>query len=160
MTDARARIHAMFPLDEAATTELDQRLDALVVEALVKAGVQYVDCPACGAAQPVGGECGNCAFKARMAAELAERGLATAEAASATPTDINRRARLLHEMALGARWKSGDVVAWYETQGLTGLDARAARHDLAVLCDSGAITQHDDRGVRYYTLNTRKDVRP
>lgn len=72
---ARARVHAMFPLDEAATTELDQRLDALIVEALVKAGVQYVDCPACGAAQPVAGECGTCAFKARMAAELAARGL-------------------------------------------------------------------------------------
>lgn len=75
MTDARARIHAMFPLDEAATAELDTRLDALIVEALLAAGVQYVDCPVCGAAQPVGGECGTCAFKARMAAELAARGL-------------------------------------------------------------------------------------
>ena len=82
MTDARARIHAMFPLDEASTAELDRRLDALVVEALIKAGVQYVDCQVCGAAQPVGGECGTCAFKARMAAELAARGLtAPAEAA-------------------------------------------------------------------------------
>lgn len=75
MTDARARIHAMFPLDEAATAELDLRLDALIVEALIKAGVQYVDCPVCGAARPVGGECGTCAFKARMAAELAARGM-------------------------------------------------------------------------------------
>jgi hypothetical protein len=76
MTDARASIHAMFPLDEAATAELDLRLDALIVEALIKAGVQYVDCPVCGAAQPVGGGCGTCAFKARMAAELAARGMA------------------------------------------------------------------------------------
>jgi hypothetical protein len=34
MTDARARIHAMFPLDEAGTAELDLRLDALVAEEL------------------------------------------------------------------------------------------------------------------------------
>lgn len=78
-----------------------------------------------------------------------------------TPTDTNRRARLLHEMAGGGRWKSGDVVAWYEREGLTGLGVRAARHDLAVLRDSGAITQHDEKGVRFFTLNsiTRKDVR-
>jgi hypothetical protein len=82
MTDARAAIHAMFPLDEAATAELDLRLDALVVEALLAAGVQYVDCQVCGAAQSVGDPCGNCAFKARMAAELAARGLtAPADAA-------------------------------------------------------------------------------
>ena len=31
---ARARIHAMFPLDETATAELDQRLDAHRVEVL------------------------------------------------------------------------------------------------------------------------------
>ncbi|MGA6223522.1 hypothetical protein ACPESV_24695 [Streptomyces umbrinus] len=68
--------------------------------------------------------------------------------------DTNRRARLLHEMTLGARWKSGDVVRWYETQGLTGLGTRAARHDLAVLRDSGAITQHDEKGVRFYTRAT------
>ena len=80
MSDARAAIHAMFQLDEAGTAELDRRLDALVVEALVKAGVQYVDCPVCGAAQPVGGECGTCAFEARMAAELAARGMTAPEA--------------------------------------------------------------------------------
>jgi DNA-binding transcriptional ArsR family regulator len=71
--------------------------------------------------------------------------------------DTNRRAHLLHEMALGARWKSGDVVRWYEAQGLTGLGVRAARHDLAVLRDSGAITEHDEKGVRFYTRNPRKD---
>lgn len=79
MTDARAAVHAMFPLDTAAEAELDVRLDALIVEALVKAGVQYVDCPVCGAAQPVDGACGTCAFKARMAAELAARGLTVPE---------------------------------------------------------------------------------
>lgn len=85
MTDARASIHAMFPLDEAATAELDRRLDALVVEALVAAGVQYLDCQVCGAARPVVGDCPTCAFKARMAAELAARGMAN-PAATAPPT--------------------------------------------------------------------------
>lgn len=80
-----------------------------------------------------------------------------AQSATATPTDTNRRAQLLHEMALGGRWKSGDVVRWYERTGITGLGVRAARADLAILRDSGAITQHDERGVRFYTLNTRKD---
>jgi DNA-binding transcriptional ArsR family regulator len=73
--------------------------------------------------------------------------------------DTNRRAHLLHEMALGARWKSGDVVRWYQAQGLTGLGVRAARHDLAILRDSGAITEHDEKGVRFYTLNSQKGSR-
>jgi hypothetical protein len=65
--------------DETAMIRL---VDALIVEALLKAGVQYVDCPVCGAAQAVGRPCDTCAFKARMAAELAARGLtAPAEAA-------------------------------------------------------------------------------
>jgi hypothetical protein len=75
------------------------------------------------------------------------------------PADTNRRARLLHEMAHGARWKSGDVVRWYQAQGLTGLGVRAARHDLAVLRDSGAITEHNEKGVRFYTLNSQKGSR-
>lgn len=62
--------------DEASMIRL---VDAVVTEALLKAGVQYVDCQVCGAAQPVAGECGNCAFKARMAAELAARGLTAPE---------------------------------------------------------------------------------
>ncbi|MFJ8995552.1 hypothetical protein ACIRQH_34750 [Streptomyces sp. NPDC102279] len=76
------------------------------------------------------------------------------------PADTNRRAHLLHEMALGDRWKSGDVVRWYATRGLTGLGVRAARHDLAILRDSGAITQHDEKGVRLYTRNIQKGSRP
>lgn len=82
---------------------------------------------------------------------------ATPAGATATPTDTNRRARLLNEMAYdGGRWKSGDVVAWYKTQGLTELGANTARRDLAALRDSGAITQHDEKGVRFYTRTTAK----
>jgi predicted hydrocarbon binding protein len=77
---ARASIHAMFQLDEIASAELDRRLNALIVEALLKAGVEYVDCPVCGAAQAVGKPCDMCAFKASIAAELAARGLAVTEA--------------------------------------------------------------------------------
>lgn len=63
--------------DETAMIRL---VDALIVEALLKAGVQYVDCPVCGAAQAVGRPCGMCEFKARIAAELAARGLTAPEA--------------------------------------------------------------------------------
>jgi hypothetical protein len=71
--------------------------------------------------------------------------------------DTNRRARLLSAISLGGQWKTGTVVAWYERHGLTGFGIRAARQDLAILRDSGAIIQHDEKGVRYYTLATRKD---
>jgi hypothetical protein len=98
-------------------------------------------------------------YDAERATKTEEK--ASAQAPTATPTDTNRRARLLHEITFdGGRWKSGDVARWYQTQGLTGLDVRAARHDLATLRDSGAITQHDTAGVRFYTRasrTTRKD---
>lgn len=72
---------------------------------------------------------------------------------SPTPADTNRRARLLFEMSRGGRWKSGDVLRWYQDNGITGLGTRAARHDLAVLRDSGRIHQHDEKGVRYFTAD-------
>ena len=71
--------------------------------------------------------------------------------------DRQRRARLLAEISRGGHWKTGMVVAWYERHGLTNFGIRAARQDLAILRDSGAITQHDEKGVRFYTLATRKD---
>ena len=71
--------------------------------------------------------------------------------------DRQRRSRLLAEISRGGHWKTGTVVAWYERHGLTNFGVRAARQDLAILRDSGAITQHDEKGVRFYTLATRKD---
>ncbi|MEU7399957.1 hypothetical protein [Streptomyces sp. NPDC044948] len=65
--------------------------------------------------------------------------------------DTTRRAHLLHAIHAGGRWKSGSVARWYEEHGYTGLGLRAARHDLAVLRDSGALVQHDEKGVRFYT---------
>jgi hypothetical protein len=74
------------------------------------------------------------------------------ERADATPTDTARRAHLLHTITTqGGRWKSGTVARWYEANGYTGLRLRAARRDLAVLRDAGALIQHDDQGVRYFT---------
>lgn len=78
---ARARIHAMFNLDETAETELNARLDAYRVEVLIQAGVEYEDCPVCGAAQAVGRPCNTCAFKARIAAETGARVTVPAPAA-------------------------------------------------------------------------------
>ena len=158
---ARARIHAMVTLDEHAETELDQRLDDfaawLLHGAAESAEAIHQHCHR----NP--GVCAGCQVRAdildvlrSVADVIGEKN--AAEAPTATPTDTNRRARLLHEMAYdGGRWKSGDVAAWYQSQGLTELGVRTARHDLAILRDSGAITQHDEKGVRFYTLNSRKD---
>lgn len=75
------------------------------------------------------------------------------DVATPTTTDTARRAHLLHIITRqGGRWKSGDVIRWYGQRGYTGLGLHAARRDLAVLRDSGALTQHDERGVRYFTL--------
>ncbi|KMS79067.1 hypothetical protein ACH49_13480 [Streptomyces leeuwenhoekii] len=95
----------------------------------------------------------------RLEAATAREGAVNGEkisrlAADATPpgnVDVARRAHLLHEISKGGRWKSGDVVRWYERNGYAGLGVRAARHDLAVLRDSGALIQHDEKGVRYFT---------
>ena len=111
---ARAAIHAMFPLDEASTAELDTRLNALIVEALIKAGVQYIDCPVCGAAQPVGGECGTCAFKVRMAAELAARGMVAAPEVAPSP-DFFQRGRTYLYTRLGWKFRCDAVTSHPDT---------------------------------------------
>ncbi|MGW0131944.1 hypothetical protein [Streptomyces sp. NPDC003299] len=76
--------------------------------------------------------------------------------ADATPAsaDTARRAHLLHTITTqGGRWKTSTVARWYEANGYTGLRFRAARHDLAVLRDAGALVQHDEKGVRFYTVD-------
>ncbi|MFC8424004.1 hypothetical protein ACFUN7_24520 [Streptomyces sp. NPDC057236] len=64
---------------------------------------------------------------------------------------VARCAHLARAIQQGGRWKSGTVVRWYEANGYVGLDVHTARHDLAVLRESGAIVQHDEKGVRYFT---------
>lgn len=61
--------------EEARLHDPDTVAERIRVDALKAAGVEYVDCPACGACRPVGGDCGTCAFQARIAAELEARGL-------------------------------------------------------------------------------------
>jgi hypothetical protein len=73
----------------------------------------------------------------------------------ASAVDTNRRAHLLHAIAQGGRWKSGTVTRWYQEHGYTGLDVHTARRDLAVLRESGAIVQHDEKGVRWFSLARR-----
>jgi hypothetical protein len=73
--------------------------------------------------------------------------------------DTARRAHLLHAIHAGGRWKSGTVARWYEQHSYTGLGVRAARHDLAVLRDSGALVQHEEKGVRYFTAARSGGVR-
>ncbi|CAM5718894.1 hypothetical protein [Streptomyces fumanus] len=65
--------------------------------------------------------------------------------------DVPRRSHLLADISKGGRWKTGRVCRWYEDHGYTGLGARTARRDLAVLRDSGFLVQHDEEGVRYFT---------
>ncbi|MFE0808162.1 hypothetical protein ACFW34_11850 [Streptomyces sp. NPDC058848] len=76
----------------------------------------------------------------------------------ALAANTTRRAHLLHAINAGGRWKSGTVTRWYEANGYPGLDVRQARHDLAVLRDSGALVQHDEKGVRYFTA-ARQEAR-
>lgn len=80
------------------------------------------------------------------------------DAYAAVPTSAvgtNRRAHLLNAITAGGRWKSGRVLRWYEDNGYTGLDVHTARRDLAVLRESGAVVQHDEKGVRWFSLARR-----
>ncbi|MET8694786.1 hypothetical protein ABZV65_19835 [Streptomyces bauhiniae] len=76
--------------------------------------------------------------------------------AAARPTvDASRQHQLLADMKPGVHYKAGTVAHWYRENGYTGLGIRAARHDLTILRDTGHLTQHDTKGVRYYL---RKDT--
>ncbi|QCR49858.1 hypothetical protein [Streptomyces sp. SGAir0924] len=102
------------------------------------------------------------ASAARKAAARAAANVEDTPAADAPPpalaADTNRHAHLLHAINAGGHWKSGTVTRWYEANGYPGLDVRQARHDLAVLRDSGALVQHDEAGVRYFTA-AREEAR-
>lgn len=65
---------------------------------------------------------------------------------------VARRSHLARAIRQGGRWKSGTVVRWYEEQGYEGLGPNAARNDLAALRRAGLIVQHDEKGVRWYSL--------
>lgn len=87
----------------------------------------------------------------RMAAEAREKSSPAGVDATPDNATVARRAHLLNAINQGGRWKSGTVTRWYQDNGYTGLDVHTARRDLAVLRESGAIVQHDEKGVRYFT---------
>ncbi|MFD4257775.1 hypothetical protein ACFWR9_09085 [Streptomyces sp. NPDC058534] len=91
------------------------------------------------------------AFLAEHDAHIRAEALAESVPPPALAADTTRRAHLLHAISAGGRWKSGAVVLWYERNNYAGLGVRAARHDLAILCDSGALVQHDEKGVRWFS---------
>lgn len=124
---ARARVHAMFSLDEAAARELDARLDALVAEEKASAPA-----PTATPGQPTG----------RVARLL----------------DAIRTAR--------GRWTTVTAYRFYrdhirDLDHLPNTQCRAvARGDLRDLAAEGHLLRHEEPGRQYYTLKTRKDVRP
>ncbi|MEU0671310.1 hypothetical protein ABZ330_00160 [Streptomyces sp. NPDC006172] len=130
---------------------------AAVQQALINHAVDNAN--ARDAASTFTTQCGNCPTTAPLPVAASSWPRTTdstwtcpACAGPQQPTATNRRARLLHEMARGGRWKSGDVHRWYRAEGLVGLGVRAARQDLAILRESGAVVQHDEKGVRYFTV--------
>jgi hypothetical protein len=85
MSDARARIHAMFPLDEAATAELDKRLDALIAEVRRTDAAHLLDQRHHHLHRAI--FCDGIKFAARLLQRRADENTekATAPAATATP---------------------------------------------------------------------------
>lgn len=72
-----------------------------------------------------------------------------------------RRAALLKAVQTeGGRWKSGRTVRLYEHLGYGHLGKGTAARDLLALSSAGDLVRHETDGVRYFTLQTRKDVRP
>jgi hypothetical protein len=95
----------------------------------------------------------------RCAAEAGEK--ATAAAATATPELTPRQTWLLgHIRFVGGRWKTGRLINLYRTNHLGTVSRDEASEDLAALAGAGWLRQYDEDGVRYYTLNSPKDVRP
>jgi DNA-binding transcriptional ArsR family regulator len=94
------------------------------------------------------------AIPADLVLQLAKRDPSSPAEAEATPDNdaVARRAHLARAIRQGGRWKSGTVVRWYEEQGYEGLGPNAARNDLAALRRAGLIVQHDEKGVRWYSL--------
>ncbi len=76
----------------------------------------------------------------------------TSSPAAPDDSTVARRTHLARAIQQGGRWKSGTVVRWYEEQGYEGLGVQAARADLHALRDARVVVQHDEKGVRWYSL--------
>jgi ribosomal protein L19E len=80
-------------------------------------------------------------------------------AGEATPGLNDRQTRLLDAIrSQRGHWKTGRVLRFCQQNNFNSA-IRTARFDLTVLRDAGHITQHDTKGVRFYTYRT-KDSRP
>jgi hypothetical protein len=72
---------------------------------------------------------------------------------------VQRQAALLKAIkAEGGRWKSGRTVRLYEALGYGHLSKGTAARDLLALSSASHLIRHETDGVRYFTLNTRKDA--
>jgi Fe2+ or Zn2+ uptake regulation protein len=71
-----------------------------------------------------------------------------------------RRARLLDAIPqLPDEIRTGQVMALYRAHGW-GPSRTTARRDLRYLAQRGQLTEHGADNDRWYSHNTRKDVRP
>ncbi|MFI8535442.1 hypothetical protein ACIGMX_34995 [Streptomyces aquilus] len=85
-------------------------------------------------------------------------------AASYTPladgaANEGRRAALWQAIQKeGGRWKSGRALRLYRSLGYCRIGKSTASHDLKVLRAAGHLVQHDEDGVRYFTLDGGSDA--
>ena len=71
-----------------------------------------------------------------------------------------RRAVLLDAIeAQQGEWTTRRVQKFYRTGGIPAPLRVTARKDLQALHMTGHLVQNDDKGRRFFTLNTRKDGR-
>lgn len=163
---ARARIHAMFNLDEHATTELDARLNALAAEVRREDAAWLLDERRNHIQRAL--FCDGIKHAADQLTQWADEGeKATAAAATATPGPTGRVAQLLDAIRTAqGRWTTVTAYRFYRDH-LHGLDhipntqlRAVARGDLRDLAAWGHLTVSEESGRREYTLTTRKDVRP
>jgi hypothetical protein len=109
---------------------------------------------------------GDAAERLRRTADGIEE-KATAPAAPATPGPTGRVAQLLDAIRTGrGRWTTVRAAQFYRDNGIEPPGAQwsrtrtVARGDLRDLAVWGHLTRHEEPGRQYYTLKTRKDVRP
>lgn len=160
MSAARARVHAMFNLDEDTERELDTRLDACIAEALNEAADEIAT-----AQQRLVVKSTVVNILRRRASQAGEKASATAPTATPGPTG---RVKQLLDAIRTARgtWTTSRAFQFYRdnfraTDGLPlGQIRTVARGDLRDLAAWGHLTVSDTSGRREYRLATRKDVRP
>ena len=167
MSDARARIHAMFPLTELAECELDVRLDALVKEAFAAGrasagadGWKLADFRAVfslsdGTDRPVNElrcRCGRLVQRPGDASLLDLLIVAARHECTPRDDDADRRSVLLSEIRMDptGRWKSGRAVKALRARGFHPVSMATASHDLAALAADGHLVMHEEPGVRWY----------